>query len=147
MLSFLLHGGHMPFLNDLKTALRSLSNAKGLTITVVLTLALGIGANAAIFTLVRGVLLRPLVNRDENRLIYIRQTAPGMGAENVNFSVPELQDIRSSVKSVGEFGDFSQMGFTMVGLGEPRVVRGGVVSGNYFEVMGLHPVLGRLIDV
>ena len=68
----------MTFLNDLKTALRSLSNAKGLTITVVLTLALGIGANAAIFTLVRGVLLRPLVNRDENRLIYIRQSAPGL---------------------------------------------------------------------
>ena len=67
----------MLFLNDLRTALRSLSNAKGLTITVVLTLALGIGANAAIFTLVRGVLLRPLVNRDENRLIYIRQSAPG----------------------------------------------------------------------
>ena len=57
-----------------------------------------------------------------------------------------MQDIRSSVKGVNEFGDFSQMGFTMVGLGEPRVVRGGVVSGNYFEVMGLHPVLGRLGD-
>ena len=67
----------MLFLNDLKTAVRSLSNAMGLTITVVLTLALGIGANAAIFTLVRGVLLRPLVNRDENRLIYIRQNARG----------------------------------------------------------------------
>ena len=136
----------MTFLNDLKVALRALDHAKGLVITVVLTLALGIGANAAIFTLVRGVLLRPLVNRDENRLIYIRQSAPGMGATNVNFSVPELQDIRSSVKGVNEFGDFSQMGFTMVGLGEPRVVRGGVVSGNYFEVMGLHPVLGRLVD-
>ncbi len=65
------------FLNDLKIALRSLARTKGLAITVVLTLALGIGANAAIFTLVRGVLLRPLVNRDENRLIYIRQSAPG----------------------------------------------------------------------
>ena len=64
----------MTFLNDLKVALRALGHAKGLVITVVLTLALGIGANAAIFTLVRGVLLRPLVNRDENRLIYIRQS-------------------------------------------------------------------------
>jgi putative ABC transport system permease protein len=136
----------MSFLNDLKVALRSLDRTKGLAITVVLTLALGIGANAAIFTLVRGVLLRPLVNRDENRLIYIRQNAPGMGEANAAFSVPELQDLRASVKSVAEFGDFSTMGFTMVGLGEPRVVRGGVVGGNYFEVMGLHPVLGRLLD-
>ena len=57
------------FLRDLGVALRSLARAKGLAITVILTLALGIGANAAIFSLVRGVLLRPLVNRDENRLI------------------------------------------------------------------------------
>jgi hypothetical protein len=57
----------------LRFALRSLSRVKGLTITVVLTLALGIGANAAIFSVVRGVLLRPLVNRDEDRLIYIRR--------------------------------------------------------------------------
>src|ERR1700693_3545869 len=146
MLPFL-HGGPMLFLNDLKTALRSLSNAKGLTITVVLTLALGIGANAAIFTLVRGVLLRPLVNRDENRLIYIRQSAPGLKTDNAAFSVPEIQDLRARIKSVKEFGDFSVFGFTMVGLGEPRGVQAGVVGGNYFEVMGLHPVLGRLLDM
>src|SRR6202023_2514240 len=91
------------FLQDLKIAVRSLLRAKGLAITVILTLALGIGANAAIFTLVRGVLLRPLVNRDEDRLIYIRQSAPGIGAENANFSVPEIQDLRASVKSVKEF--------------------------------------------
>src|SRR3984957_14210794 len=135
------------FLSDLKIAFRSLSRTKGLAITVILTLALGIGANAAIFSLVRGVLLRPLVNRDENRLIYIRQNAPGIGAENANFSVPELQDLRTSIKSVSEFGDFSTMGFTMVGLGEPREVRAGVVGGSYFEVMGLRPVLGRLLDM
>ena len=76
---------------DFKFALRSLARAKGLSATVVLTLALGIGANAAIFSVVRGVLLRPLVNRDESRLIYIRQSAPGIGAENATFSVPEIQ--------------------------------------------------------
>src|SRR5256714_1444684 len=134
------------FLNDLKVAVRSLARTKGLAITVVLTLALGIGANAAIFTVVRGVLLRPLVNRDENRLIYIRQSAPGIGIENANFSVPEIQDIKASVKTVSEFGDFSTIGFTMIGLGDPREVRAGVVGGSYFEVMGLHPVLGRLLD-
>ncbi len=133
------------FLNDLKIALRSLMRAKGLAITVILTLALGIGANAAIFTLVRGVLLRPLVNRDEDRLIYIRQRAPGIGTENTYFSVPELKDIESGVKTISEFGDFSTISFTMVGLGEPREVQAGVVGGTYFDVMGLHPVLGRLI--
>jgi putative ABC transport system permease protein len=135
------------FLRDLKIALRSLARTKGLAITVVLTLALGIGANAAIFTLVRGVLLRPLVNRDEDRLIYIRQSAPGIGVDNANFSVPEIQDLRASVKTLSAFGDFSTIGFTMVGLGEPREVRSGVVGGSYFEVMGLHPVLGRLLDM
>src|SRR5271157_932971 len=136
-----------PFLQDLKVALRSLYRAKGLAITVMLTLALGIGANAAIFTLVRGVLLRPLVNRDESRLIYIRQSAPGLGTENATFSVPEMQDLRQRVKSFSAIGDFSTIGFTMNGLGEPREVRAGVVGGNYFEVMGLHPVLGRLLDM
>jgi predicted permease len=135
------------FLNDLKVAMRSLARARGLAITVILTLALGIGANAAIFSLVRGVLLRPLVNRDEDRLIYIRQSAKGIGVDNANFSVPEIQDLRSSVKTISTFGDFSVIGFTMVGLGDPREVRAGVVGGSYFEVMGLHPIEGRLLDM
>src|SRR5215470_2500160 len=134
------------FLHDLRAALRSLARAKGLVVTVTVTLALGIGANAAIFSVVRGVLLRPLVNRDEDRLIYIRQSARGIGEENVTFSVPEIQDLRERVKTLSAFGDFSTIGFTMVGLGEPREVRAGVVGGSYFEVMGLHPVLGRLLD-
>lgn len=134
------------FAGDFKYAVRSLTGAKGLSITVVLTLALGIGANAAIFTLVRGVLLRPLVNRGEDRLVYIRQSAPGMGMESAVFSVPEVEDLRQSVKSFSAFGDFSTVGFTVNGLGEPREVQAGVVSGNFFEVMGLRPVLGRLID-
>src|SRR6202166_1847372 len=99
------------FLQDLTVALRSLTRAKGLAITVVLTLALGIGANAAIFTLVRGVLLRPLVNRDEDRLIYIRQSAPGIGPGDVPFSVPEIDDLRAGVKTVNAFGEFSAIGF------------------------------------
>jgi putative ABC transport system permease protein len=135
----------MKFVRDLRVAFRSLTRTPGFAIAVVLTLALGIGANAAIFTLVRGVLLKPLVNRDEARLIYIRQSAPGLRSENTTFSVPEIQDLRAGVKTLGEFGDFSAMGFTMVGLGEPRSIQGGVVSGSFFDVMGLHPVLGRLI--
>jgi len=134
------------FLNDLKVAARSLTRAKGMAVTVIFTLALGIGANAAIFTLVRGVLLRPLVNRDEDRLVYIRQSAPGEDMDDMAFSVPEINDLKASVKSISKFGDFSTIGFTMIGLGEPREVRAGVVSGSYFEVVGLRPVLGRLLD-
>ena len=135
----------MSFVRDLRVAVHSLRRTPGLAIAVILTLSLGIGANAAIFTLVRGVLLKPLVNRDEDRLIYIRQSAPGIGDENTTFSVPEIQDLRASVKTLSAFGDFSTMGFTMIGLGEPRSIKGGVVGGSYFDVMGLHPVLGRLI--
>jgi predicted permease len=136
----------MSLITDLKFALRSLVRAKGLTFTVVLTLALGIGANAAIFSVVRGVLLRPLVNRDQDRLIYIRQSAKGIGVENVHFSVPELRDLQARVKTLSAFGDFSTIEFTMLGLGEPRSVRAGVVGGSYFDVMGLRPVLGRLLN-
>jgi predicted permease len=118
---------------------------KGLALTVIVTLALGIGANAAIFSVVRGVLLRPLANKDEDRLIYIRQSARGIGADNAAFSVPEIRDLKARMKTVTAFGDFSTLDFTMVGLGEPRVVRAGVVGGSYFDVMGLKPVVGRLI--
>src|SRR5271163_4222384 len=135
----------MSFFRDLRVAAFSLIRTPELAIAVVLTLALGIGANAAIFTLVRGVLLKPLVNRGEDRLIYIRQSAPGIRDENSTFSVPEIQDMRASVKTVRAFGDFSAMDFTMIGLGEPRSIQGGVVGGTYFDVMGLRPVLGRLI--
>ena len=135
----------MSFVRDLRVAAQSLVRTPGLAIAVILTLSLGIGANAAIFTLVRGVLLKPLVNRDEDRLIYIRQSARGIGDENTAFSVPEIQDFRTSVKTLSAFGDFSTMDFTMIGLGVPRSIRGGVVGGTYFDVMGLHPVLGRLI--
>src|SRR6188508_1232486 len=135
----------MNLMSDLRVALRSLLRVKGLAITVIVTLALGIGANAAIFSVVRGVLLRPLVNRDEARLIYIRQSAQGLGQDSVVFSVPEIQDLRARVTTLTDFGEFSTIGFSMVGLGEPRIVRAGVVNGSYFAVMGLKPVLGRLL--
>ena len=132
-------------MNDLKFALRQLRNSPGFTLVVIVTLALGIGANAAIFTLVRGVLIKPLVNRNEDRLIYIRQSAPGIGTEDSTWSMPEIRDFKERVKTCSEFGDFSTIAFTMIGLGEPREVNGGVVNGSYFDVMGLRPLLGRLI--
>jgi predicted permease len=136
---------NLNLLSDLRFALRSLARVKGLAVTVVVTLALGIGANAAIFSVVRGVLLRPLANNDEDRLIYIRQSARGAGMDNTTFSVPEIRDLQARVKTLSAFGDFSVIEFTMVGLGEPRVVKAGVVGGSYFDVMGLRPVNGRLL--
>ena len=132
-------------MNDLKFALRQLRKSPGFTFVVIITLALGIGANDAIFTLVRGVLIKPLVNRDEDQLIYIRQSAPGARIENSTWSIPEIQDLKARVKTLSKFGDFSTIAFTVLGLGEPREVDGGVVNGSYFDVMGLRPVLGRLI--
>lgn len=135
----------MPLFRDLKIAVRSLWRARALWFTVAITLALGIGANAAIFSVVRAVLLRPLVNQDEDRLLYLRQSAPGINVENATFSVPEIADIGSHLKSIQELGTFSEMDFTVVGLGAPRSIPAGVVDGHYFEVMGLKPVLGRLL--
>jgi len=136
----------MSFLRDLKLAMRSLARARTLWFTVAVTLALGIGANAAIFSVVHGVLLRPLANRDEDRLLYVRQSAPGRGEENSTFSIPEIDDVGTGLKTIQELGTFSALDFTVLGLGEPREIRAGVVNGNYFEVMGLRPVLGRLLN-
>src|SRR5262245_52525512 len=136
----------MSFLTDLKFAYRSFTRARGLALTVVVTLALGIGANAAIFSVVRSVLLRPLVNRDADRLLYIRQTARGIWTDNLTFSVPEVSDLQTRVTSISTFGDFSTVDFTLIGFGqEPGIVTAGVVNGSFFEVMGLRPALGRLI--
>src|SRR4029079_6079848 len=106
----------MTLLADLRFAWRSLLRAKGLTLTVIVTLGLGIGANAAIFSVVRGVLLRPLVNRDQDRLIFIHQSARGIGVDNARFSVPEVRDLQARIKTLAAFGDFSTIGFTMVGM-------------------------------
>jgi predicted permease len=135
----------MPFLRDLKIAVRSLWRVRALWFTVALTLALGIGANAAIFSVVRAVLLRPLANQNEDRLLYLRQSAPGIGEPNTAFSVPEIDDLGKGLKTISELGTFSPIDFTMVGMGSPREIPAGVVDGHYFEVMGLRPVLGRLL--
>src|SRR5258705_13211171 len=102
----------MSFFRDLRIAVRSLARVPALFVTVALTLALGIGANAAIFSVVRGVLLRPLANRDESRLLYIRQSAPGLGVANSTFSVQEIRDLRDRMASLGAIAEFSTVGFT-----------------------------------
>ncbi len=131
--------------SDVRFALRSLRRARGFSTAVVLTLALGIGANTAMFTLLRGTVLRPLPNRDGDRLVYLRQAARAVGTKNALFSVPEVNDFRSaaSLSAVAEYS--SVLPFSLVGK-DGRTVRvsTAVVTGNYFDVMGLRPVLGRL---
>jgi putative ABC transport system permease protein len=130
---------------DLRYALRSLSIARGFTIAVVLTLGLGIGANTAIFSVVRGVLLKPLPHREGDRLMYLRQSAEAAGAagENVRFSVPEIVDFRTASKTLGGIAEYSPMTFTLEGKDDAVRIDVGLVTGNYFSVMGLAPVLGR----
>jgi predicted permease len=130
---------------DLRYAFRTLSRARGFTLAVVLTLGLGIGANTAIFSVVRGVLLRPLPHREGDRLMYLRQSAEaaGAGGENVRFSVPEIMDFRTASKTLGGIAEYSPMTFTLEGESDAVRMDVGLVTGNYFSVMGLAPVLGR----
>ena len=131
-------------LAELKYALRSLGRARGFTIAVVLTLGLGIGANTAIFSVIRGVLLKPLPHRDGDRLLYLRQSVSGPGGEDIAFSVPEINDFRDNAKSFAGIAEYSQMTYTLLGKEDAVRMNVGLVTGNYFEVMGLSPVIGRL---
>src|SRR5205085_2601315 len=129
---------------DLKYALRALRHSRAFTVIVVLTLALGIGANTAIFSVVRGVLLKPLPNRDGDRLVYLRQSADGPGQGDLDFSVPEVSDLRHGVPSLGGIAEYSP--WSVVYQSDEGAVRisVGLITGNYFEIMGLSPVIGRL---
>ena len=124
-------------------AMRSLLRAPGFTILVVLTLALGIGANTALFSVFRGVLLRPLPHENGGQLMFLEQTTTASGGNKVGFSVPEIIDFRRDAKHLTGFAEFSAMPFTMLGGSAPVQVQSGIVSGNYFDVMGLSAVLGR----
>ena len=129
---------------DIRYALRSLRRGPAFTTVVVATLALGIGANTAIFSVVRGVLLKPLPHRDGDRLVYLRQSANGPGQSDITFSVPEVRDLRSGVPSFAGMAEYSSITVVHRTSEGPVRIKVGLVTGNYFEVMGLSPVLGRL---
>ncbi len=129
---------------DVRYATRALRHSPAFTLVVVLTLALGIGANTAIFSVVRGVLLKPLPHRDGDRLVYLRQSRDGPGGANLAFSVPEVRDFRNGVTSLGGIAEYSTWFGTLRGASESIRIDVGLVTGNFFEVMGLSPVLGRL---
>ena len=129
---------------DIRYALRTLRLSPAFTTIVVITLALGIGANTAIFSVVRGVLLKPLPHREGGRLVYLRQSMDGPGGEHLYFSVPEIHDFREGAKSFGGIAEYSPWTLTLQEANDVSRVSVGLVTGNFFEVMGLSPVLGRV---
>ena len=134
------------FTRDLRFALRTLGRARGFALAVILTLGLGIGANTAIFSVVRGVLLRPLPHKDGDRLVYLRHSINGPGGESINFSVPEILDFRNGAKAFSGIAEYSGMIYTLEGKNDAVRMTVGLVTGNFFQIMGLSPVAGRLLN-
>ena len=129
---------------DLRYAWRTLGRSPVFTAVVVITLALGIGANTAIFSVVRGVLLKPLPNRDGDQLVYLRHSTDTPGGEDINFSVPEVGDFRAGAPAFSGIAEFCPFFATLQGERGATRIQTGLVTGNFFEVMGLSAVLGRL---
>ena len=129
--------------NDCAYALRMMRKNPGFTVIAILTLALGIGANTAIFSVVHAVLLRPLPYPDGRQLIFLRQQQNKLGIDDIQFSAHEIQDFREQNHSLSGLVEFHGMSFILYGHGDPDRVRTGVVSWNFFDLFGVKPILGR----
>jgi putative ABC transport system permease protein len=129
--------------SDCHYALRMMGKNPGFTAIAVLTLALGIGANTAIFSVVHSVLLRSLPYPQGQQLIFIRQQEKKLGVEDLSFSVKEIADYRAQNRTLSGLVEYHAMSFTLFGHGDPERVRTGVVSANYFDLFGVQPLLGR----
>jgi predicted permease len=130
---------------DLRIAIRSLKKTPGFALAFIVTLGLGIGANTAIFSVINGVLLRPLPYPDADRIMHLRQPAVRAGIDNVAFSFAEVADYRSQSKTIDEFVEFGDWTFNVLGRGEPHRANGGLVTPNFFKILGMRPQLGRLL--
>jgi len=129
--------------NDVRYAMRSLRKSPGFALLAILTLGLGIGANTAIFSVIYGVLLRPLPYADSDRLVLVRQSAPPLGRADVGVSIKEFFTYRDQAADFEGLVEFHQMSFDLLKRGEPDRVNTGVVSPNFFDVLGIEPILGR----
>jgi putative ABC transport system permease protein len=129
--------------SDCGYACRMMQKNPGFTAVAILTLALGIGANTAIFSVVHSVLLRPLPYPQAQQLIFIRQQEKKLGIEDLSFSVKEIEDYRAQNRTLSGLVEYHAMSFTLFGHGDPERVRTGVVSANYFDLFGIQPLLGR----
>jgi putative ABC transport system permease protein len=128
---------------DLRFGIRTLARYPSYTLVVLLTLALGIGANTAIFSVVHAVLLRSLPYANGDRLVEVRQQAPRAGIADMNLSAKEIADYRAQTPALDAVVEYHQMGFNLLGRGAASRVSTGVVSANFFSVLGIEPVLGR----
>ena len=128
---------------DIRYALRTLLKNRGFAALAVLTLGLGIGANTAIFSVINGVLLKPLPYDNGDRLVLVRHSAPLANQQNLGVSIKELYDYREQLASFDGLVEFHQMNFDLLRRGEPDRVATGVVSPNFFDVLGIRPLVGR----
>src|SRR5580765_4527502 len=133
----------MTFIQDLRYGFRVLAKSPGFTLVALLALALGIGANTALFSVVYGVLLKPLPYAQGKELVVLQQDFPRANNMNVGFSVKELQDYREQSKSLAQIEEYHQMSFILLDGQEPEQVRTGVVSAHFFDLLGIKPYLGR----
>src|ERR1700689_2885332 len=131
---------------DVRFALRTMWKSPRITATVLLTLALGIGANTAIFSIVNATLFRPLPFHDPEQLVVLHADLRGLGANSVGFSVPELDDLRDRAGVFSAVSAVYQGPGNLTGGGHPERLEGGGVSPNYFSILGARPQLGRLFD-
>jgi putative ABC transport system permease protein len=130
-------------LQDLRYALRTLGRARTYTAVAVLTLALGIGANTAIFSVIHGVLLKDLPFTNGDRVVRVRQPIAVGQVADAGFSVQELADLRAKSHSFDALAEYHSMSFNLLRRGEPQRVQTGVVSANYFDALGVKPLFGR----
>jgi putative ABC transport system permease protein len=128
---------------DVNYAFRMMRKNPGFTIIAILALALGIGANTAIYSVIHGILLKPLPYPEGDRLVVIRQQALAAGLQDVTFSVPEIADYRARNHTHSGLVEYHTMIFTLLGRGEAQRVRTGVVSAGFFDFFGVQPILGR----
>jgi len=133
------------FIQDVRYALRTLAKSPGFTAVALLTLALGIGANTAIFSVVYGVMLAPLPYQDSGRLMVLNETTPKVGS--VSISYPNFLDWRAQSHSFSEMAVVAQTSWNMAGGSQPENVNGEAVSPNYLSMLGVRPMLGRDFDV
>ena len=132
-------------MRNLRITLRSLARTPGYALAFILTLGLGIGLNTAIFSVLNGVLLAPLPYPDADRIVYVQQPAVQAGVANASFSFQEVQDYREQSRTLDRFVEYGDWTFTVVGDDQPHRAVGGLVTSNYFEVLGLTPAHGRTL--
>src|SRR5687768_10481808 len=130
-------------LQDLHYAVRILFKSPGFTAVALLTLALGIGVNSAIFSVVNAIVLRPLPYPDSQQLMVIWGNLHKTGLEEIEISAPELKDFQQQCQAFDQIGAYSTLGLNLTGVDQPERLRGTAISSNLFTALGVQPHLGR----